>query len=323
MLYPLKFNPVYKDYMWGGTSLRDVYGRSVPYDIAAESWEISCHNNGMSIISNGELSGTSLQKIFENHKIDLLGNKAADYKKFPLLIKIIDAKERLSLQVHPEDLYAGIHENGELGKNEMWYVLKAGEASKLTIGLKKGVTKELFREGLIKGEIEGMINEIPVKAGDVVDIPAGLIHAIEEDIMIVEVQQNSDTTYRVSDWNRVGLDGKPREIHVEKALDVIDFDSKIPIGKIEGVSTQIGKNRVTSYISNDYFIIDKLDITGTMTETTKKAHAIIYICMDGNVSIRWQGTETSVVEGESILIPACLGDYDLVGDAKLLKAIPK
>ncbi len=230
MLYPLKFKPVYKDYLWGGgNKMSEQFGRTLPGDCIAESWDVACHNNGMSTVSNGPLEGLPLEALFAYYRQPpLLGKDCDKYEKFPLLIKIIDAKQRLSLQVHPEDVYANINENGELGKNEMWYVIRAEEGSKLAIGLKDGVSKEMFAKAISDGSLGDHINYMPVSAGDVINIPAGLIHAIGEGIMIAEVQQNSDTTYRVFDWNRVGVDGKPRPpLHVDKALDVIDFDQRI------------------------------------------------------------------------------------------------
>lgn len=320
MLYPLKFKPVYKDYLWGGDSFEKLYNRETPGDIIAESWEVACHNNGMSLITNGPLAGKTLQEIYESNKEALLGSCADQYNKFPLLIKFIDAKNKLSVQVHPEDDYAHVNENGELGKNEMWYVLNAKEGSKLAIGLKDGVTKEQFAKGIEEGTVADLINEMPVVAGDVVNIPAGLLHAIQDGIMIAEVQQNSDTTYRVFDWNRVGTDGNPRPLHVQQALDVIDFEQSIPKEKCIGEKLVVGDNTLTKYIYNQYFGVEELDLHGIYSDSTVLDHMAIYMCVKGKLEVQWQDTVTDLSIGETVLIPACLGDFKLSGDAKLIKA---
>lgn len=320
MLYPLKFKPVYKDYIWGGDTFKNVYSREVEGDVIAESWEVACHKNGMSVVTEGALAGKTLQAIYDDNKSDLLGAGSENYNKFPLLVKLIDAKNKLSVQVHPEDDYAMVNENGELGKNEMWYVMRAEEGSKLAIGLKDGVTKEQFAKGIEDGTLAEYVNEMPVQAGDVIDIPAGLLHAIQDGIVIAEVQQNSDTTYRVFDWNRVGADGNPRPLHVKQALDVIDFDQRIPKDKTVGVTSEVGSSSLTKYIYNQYFGIDEVELNGTYEDSTKEDHMIIYVCMDGSFEVKWNGTVTSMKAGESILIPACLGAFEMVGEAKVLKA---
>lgn len=320
MLYPLKFKSVYKDYLWGGTSFREVYGREVDSDVIAESWDVACHKNGMSQVSNGILAGKTLEEIYDADPKALLGSSYENYGKFPLLIKLIDAKQRLSLQVHPEDAYAKANEKGELGKNEMWYVLSAEPGASLAIGLKDGVTKAQFAKAIEDGSLAEYVNEMPVEAGDVIDIPAGLLHAIQEGIMIAEVQQNSDTTYRVFDWNRLGADGKPRPLHVKQALDVIDFDQKIAKEKCHGKSSIIGESRLTQYIQNHYFGIDEITLKGNYLDSTELDHMMIYICLSGDFKLLWNGTETNLTAGETVLIPAELGQIELQGDSKILKA---
>lgn len=221
------FEADYKERVWGGTSLRDRLNKKIPYDHTGESWEVACHDNGDSIIRNGVLQGLTLKEALQVHAKEITGQDMKADEKFPLLIKFIDAKDKLSVQVHPEDAYAMINENGELGKSEAWYILDAKPGAKLIAGLKDKVSKEDFIEALEKkGELEHVLNEVEVHTGDVINIPAGFVHAIEDGILLAEIQQNSDTTYRVYDWNRVGLDGKSRELHVDKSLDVIDFEGK-------------------------------------------------------------------------------------------------
>lgn len=320
MLYPLKFIPVYKEIVWGGQSLKTVYDRDIPFENTGESWDIACHENGMSIVANGDLKGKTLLEIFNTQKEALLGQKHANMQKFPLLVKIIDAKDRLSLQVHPQDTYAMENENGELGKCEMWCVLSAKEGAKLVVGLKEGVTKEQFKKAIEAGKLEEYINEIEVKAGDVLNIPAGLLHAIEEDILIAEVQQNSDTVYRVYDWNRMGLDGKPRPLHVRQAMDVIDFDNRLNKEITKGLTVHKDGNSINYLVANQYFAVQTISLEECLIEDTKQQYMIIYMCLNGSFSVKWQGQTTNVLAGESILIPACIGDYSIVGKGLILKA---
>ena len=220
---PIIFAPDYKERVWGGEKLKTVYGKEIPFEHTGESWEIACHDHGQSVAVNGTFKGMTLKDILLSAGQEVIGKGFDQGDKFPLLIKLIDAKDDLSVQVHPDDAYAHVHENGELGKSEAWVILEAEEGASLVIGLKEGTTKKAFEDALKAGELEKVLNRLPVKSGDVVDIPAGLLHAIGSGIMLAEVQQNSDTTYRVYDWNRVGLDGKSRELHVEKSLETIDF----------------------------------------------------------------------------------------------------
>ncbi len=319
MLYPLKFDQVYTENVWGGCLLKEFYGRDIPYDHTGESWDIACHSHGMSRVKDGPLKGMTLETLFDEYKDDLIGSIADRYDKFPLLVKIIDANNRLSLQVHPDDAYAKVHEEGELGKSEMWYVLNAKDGAKVTLGLKDGVTRKQFKTGLDEGDIYDLINEIPVKAGDVINIPAGLIHSIEEDILLAEVEENSDTVYRVFDWNRMGLDGKPRQLHIDKALEVIDFDGKFLKETTPGlVDDQKGRSLI-HYIYNQYFAVDKIILKRNFEDSTEFDHMMIYLCIEGRVEFLWNGTSTSLKAGESILIPACLGSYEIVGRGELLR----
>lgn len=320
ILYPLKFHPIYKEKMWGGNKLEEIYDRNIPNNHTGESWDIACHAHGMSEVSNGHLAGMTLEMMFNKHKNALLGSVADKYDKFPLLVKIIDANKRLSLQVHPTDDYARVHENNELGKNEMWYVLWAKEGAKVTLGLKDGVDKATFAKAIRNGTVAEYINEIPVKAGDVIDIPAGLLHSIEEGIMLAEVEENSDTVYRVFDWNRMGLDGKPRELHIDKALDVIDFDAKLPKVVSEGLVDEQEGARLIHYVYNEYFAVDRLIIKGTYLDSTENDHMMIYLCVDGCVEFLWQETTTSLRAGEFALIPASLGDYKIAGMGELVRS---
>ncbi len=319
MLYPMKFVPVYKEYIWGGNNLKQKFNRILPSEYTAESWEIACHSNGMSRVVNGPLAGLTLDKLFKYSKDEMMGEKSKDYDEFPLLIKIIDAEKRLSLQVHPNDEYAKNYENGQNGKDEVWYVIDAKENAKLVLGLKENVTKEMFLQAVKDETISEIINEIPVEAGDVINIPAGLLHAIEEGVIIAEVQQNSDLVYRVNDWNRVDENGESRELHIDKAIDVIDFDHKISKQKISGKVLELGKNMMTTLTENKHFVINKLDLLGSFNESTIDSGMLIYTCIKGGFVISWNDKLLEVSVGESLLIPMCVNDYKLFGEAGILR----
>jgi mannose-6-phosphate isomerase len=324
MLYPLKFSHVYKERIWGGDKLKSKYKRDIYADNIGESWEVACHKEGMSIIENGEYKGKSLQYIFDYYGEELMGSKYFECDRFPLLVKLIDAKERLSLQVHPNDPYANLLERGEYGKSEMWYVLNAKPDAKLIIGLKDGVSRDDFLNGLMNNDIKPYLNEVPVKAGDVFFIPAGLLHAITEEVMVAEIQQSSDTVYRVFDWNRLGLNGKPRELHLEKALGSIDFQHRIDKRKLQGLHVQETNKETTYLIADEHFAIEKIKLSGYSYDSTNKEKMMIILCLQGQLEITWNDETWNVEAGETILLPACMGEFELNGNSEFLKAyIPK
>ncbi|GMQ61350.1 type I phosphomannose isomerase catalytic subunit [Vallitalea maricola] len=318
MLYPLFFEPDFKERVWGGTLLQDKLNKDIPYEHTGESWEVACHDNGNSIIKNGRLKGRTLKEVLENNSEELVGYKIDSNDKFPLLIKFIDAKDKLSVQVHPEDQYAMKYENGELGKSEAWYILDAAPGAKLIAGLKDNVSKDDFTKALKEGHLEQVLNEVEVEAGDVINIPAGFVHAIEDGILLAEIQQNSDTTYRVYDWNRVGLDGNMRELHVEKSLDVIDFEGKHSKDVVTGLGIKDGENEIIYYVANKYFSLEKIGLKRKLKERTNNKFSI-YMCISGSGKVVYNNIEYDFRLGDSFMIPASLGDYELEGDASLVK----
>ena len=218
-VYPLTFYPVFKDYPWGGRHLETELGREIPDGIVAESWDIAAHANGSTIVRNGDAAGLTLPQMLERWGLALVGTRnqqALRTGKFPLLIKLLDANTWLSVQVHPKDDYALEHE-GEYGKTEMWIVLQAASGAELIYGFNPGVTKEAFAAAIEDGTTEQWLYHLPVEAGDIVFVPAGTVHALGPGVIVAEIQQNSDTTYRIYDW------GRPRPLHIDKALDVLDF----------------------------------------------------------------------------------------------------
>jgi mannose-6-phosphate isomerase len=228
MLYPLIFQPRYKDRVWGGRELERLYGKRLPADTPiGESWEIADRPGDASLIANGPLAGRNLRWLMENHASEVLGGaKPAAEGRFPLLCKILDAREKLSLQVHPPASKAK-ELRGE-PKTEMWYIADAAPDASLYVGLKRGVTRAEFEAKIADGSVADCFHRIPVRAGDAMFLPSGRVHAIGDGLVIFEIQQNSDTTYRVFDWNRVGLDGKPRELHIAQSLASIDFNDFEP-----------------------------------------------------------------------------------------------
>ena len=208
-----RLTPAFKDYIWGGTRLRDEYGKKCDYDKVAESWELSCHKDGASVVADGEDKGFTLAEYIDKHGKAVLGTDCEKFENFPILIKLIDAKDNLSVQVHPDNEYA-LRVEGEYGKTEMWYIVDCDEGATLLYGFKHEISKEEFAERIADNTLLEVTNAVPVKKGDVFFIQAGTLHAIGKGILIAEIQQNSNTTYRIYDYGRVGKDGKPRELHL-------------------------------------------------------------------------------------------------------------
>lgn len=318
MLYPLKFKPLYKDYVWGGRNLEKL-GKALPdAGIVAESWEVSCHKNGSSIIANGEFEGLSLPDLVERFGRILVGSSLPqkDIDKFPLLIKLIDAENNLSVQVHPDDAYAKSRENGEYGKNEMWYIISAKPGAKIVYDITPGTTRQIFAEAVSQNRVESCLKSVNVFPGDAINIPAGLVHAIGKGILLAEVQQNSDTTYRVYDYGRVG-----RQLHIEKALEVIDFGSAGRREKYAGLELSLGNGCMKKIIiANQYFCTEVYHVSGKIDENADGSKFFIYTFISGKGSIAWDGGEMTVGMGESVLIPAEIGKYFLSGNFTALRA---
>ncbi len=322
MFYPLKFKPFYKDYIWGGRNLEKL-GKELPMGIVAESWEVSCHPDGPSTVANGDFKGMKLSRLVAKYGRRIVGNALPDkdIEKFPLLVKFIDANKNLSVQVHPDDNYATANEKGEYGKNEMWYVISAKASSKLVYDVEEGVTRESFAKAVEEGSIKKCLKEIPVSAGDVINIPSGLVHAIGKGIVLAEIQQNSNSTYRVYDYNRVDAKGSKRPLHIDKALDVIDFDTKNRREKCRGLKVPLKSGCYKTYmIANKYFSIEIYEIDGTIIENTRGERFYIYVVVEGSGKIEYAGKTMDIKLGESILIPAEMEGYEMSGCFKALKA---
>ena len=303
-LYPFTFTPHFKERVWGGRNLERLYGKPLPPDqVIGESWEITDRPEGVSVIAHGPLAGKTLRWLMENHAAELLGADRAGVKTFPLLVKILDAQDKLSLQVHPPAAKA--KDLGGEPKTEMWYITDATPAADLFVGLKRGVTRTDFEKKVADGSVAECFHHIPVKAGDVMFLPSGRVHAIGAGNVIFEIQQNSDTTYRVFDWNRVGLDGKPRDLHVAQSLASIDFNDFEPsLAKGEYSRSEVFATR---YLVDDpLFRANSWRIKrGQRFHVSNKLPQIFGI-LHGRLVLSANGVEVTVSPGQFCLVPAAL-----------------
>ena len=299
-----KLAPAFQDYLWGGTKLRDVYGKRCDFDKVAESWELSTHPAGESALAGGERDGLPLGQYFQQFP-QALGKNAAAFESFPLLIKLIDAKEPLSIQVHPSDEYA-LRVEGEYGKTEMWVIVNCDPGAFLYFGVNRPVSKEEFRQRIENNTVLEVLNKVEVHPGDVFFIQSGTIHAIGAGILICEIQQNSNVTYRVYDYGRVGKDGKKRELHIEKAVAVTNC---APAKKDDSHYPHIA--------DCDYFTVDKLNLDGTtfnkLEGTVSEKSFLSILVLDGEGTITSNGESVSYKKGDSIFLTAGSGEYSIEG----------
>ena len=318
MIYPLLLKAPVKDYLWGGTRLKDEFHFETDAAKAAEAWVLSCHKDGESIVSNGEFAGKTLTQVLKFWGKKSLGGKAAAFPYFPLLIKLIDAKDRLSVQVHPDDAYA-LKNEGEYGKTEMWYVVDAEKDAKLIYGFSKSISKEEFARRIQSNTLTEVCNVVPVKKGDVFFIAAGTLHAIGKGILIAEVQQNSNTTYRVSDYGRLGADGKPRALHIDKALAVTKTQPPtVPYGAVGSVmSYPFGKLR--NLARCDFFTTQLLSLNGTAAFSASVDSFETLLVLSGEAVLSYAGGNIRLKKGSSVFVPAGVSST-LSGCAEILCA---
>lgn len=314
-LYPLTFTPVYKDYPWGGTRIPETYNRNVPSGIYAESWEIADHEDGMSIISNGPLAGLTLREVLQNHPTEILGTGIAG-TKFPLLIKLIDAKQKLSVQVHPNDETAA--QFGGEAKTEMWYLLGENK-TQVFCGLKEGITREDFLKSVDTGTSGETLRVVPVQKDDAVFVRGGRVHAIDGGCLILEIQQNSNTTYRIYDWGRMGNDGKPRDLHIEQAVNVINWnDNENPLAEpvVISSSDQLTHSQI---LACEYFRLEKLMFSAPLKTVLDGTSFHALFVSEGTATVHWGEEQLEAAAGTSVLIPAALPSYVLDGNATVLR----
>ncbi len=321
---PFLLGPAGKDYLWGGKRLQEEYGKNLNLTPLAETWECSTHPDGSSMIKSGEFSGMSLDALLKLHP-EYLGTHGRNQCELPILVKYIDAREKLSIQVHPSDEYAMKYENGSLGKTEMWYVVDAGENAELIYGFYQDTDKETIRKSLEKGTIEKYLQKIKVKKDDIFYIEAGTIHAIGADILLVEVQENSNLTYRLYDYERVDKNGKKRELHIEKALENINY---------KGSDTPRQPMRVLRYERGcasellcrcKYFqvyreLLNNLAIEPKVELQTDFTSFQVLLCLEGNISlVECDGQTLDFSKGDCVFVPAQSVPLQLKGKAQLLR----
>ena len=316
-LYPIKFNPILKDKIWGGQKLNTILNKESELPNIGESWELSDVEGDTSIVSNGSLKGQSLKDLLETYKADLLGEK--NYKvfgnKFPLLIKFIDAKEDLSIQLHPNDELAAKRHNS-FGKTEMWYVFQADEDSNLIVGFNQDMTPEKYLKHLEDKTLTEIMNFDKVKTGDTYFIEVGRIHAIGAGVMVAEIQQTSDITYRVYDWDRVDDEGNERDLHNDLAIDAFDFNMpdnfRVNYSKEENKSNQM--------VSCPYFTTSYIDLNTTLEKENNNDSFLIYMCVEGEAEISTDGFSEMIKAGETVLLPAAIKHYKIASkSARLLE----
>ena len=316
-LYPLKFQPILKDKIWGGQKLQQLLHKPTTSKNAGESWEISDVEGDTSIVANGALQGSSLKHLLETHKSDLLGEKNFRQfgTKFPLLIKFIDAKDDLSVQLHPNDQLAKARHNS-FGKTEMWYVVQADPDSNLIVGFNQKMFQELYLKHLEDKTLQRILNFDAVKAGDTYFIEVGRIHAIGAGVLLAEIQQTSDITYRVYDWDRVDSEGNERELHNDIALEAFDFDMPDNFR----VDYTKDSNTPTELVSCPYFTTNVMDVNERISKENTHDSFMIYMCVDGNAQIEVAGNQTEISMGETVLIHACIKQFSISANhAKLLE----
>ena len=331
MLYPLKFRPIFKERVWGGRNLERLYNKKLPPEIPiGESWEISDRPGDVSEIENGPLAGKTLRSLMEEHRHELLGAPSfpsaervgergqPGEPRFPLLIKILDAREKLSIQAHPPAEVA--KQLGGEPKTEMWFIADATPEAELFVGLKPGVTRAQFEAAIKDGTVAEHVHQVSVKAGDAMFLPSGRLHAIGAGNVIFEIQQNSDTTYRVFDWNRKGTDGKPRELHVKEALASINFDDFEP-GLIASKYSRNPMMKVRYLVDDPLFRIDSCQVKRGQQFYLRSDSVQVLGILRGRANVQKSGDKShepvGLQAGEFVLLPACLGRVTVVAETQI------
>ncbi|MCR2803549.1 mannose-6-phosphate isomerase, class I [Paenibacillus soyae] len=310
MNQPIFLQPVFQERIWGGTKLKELFGYSIPTEQTGECWAISAHPNGQSIVKDGPYEGMPLGTLWTSHpELFRSGSKV-----FPLLTKLLDASDDLSVQVHPDDSYAGEHENGELGKTECWYIVDAEPGAAIIYG-HEASSREQLRQMIESGQWEELLTKVPVKAGDFFYVPSGTIHALGKGIVVLETQQSSDTTYRVYDYDRRDKDGNLRELHLEKAIDVTTIPqayepAKYSAAEREGIVQ-------TTFVSNSFFTVEKWDITGRTEMPANEKYTLVSV-IGGSGLLRVLDSEYKLNKGDHLILPVDFGPYELDGELKLI-----
>ena len=310
-LYPLKFQPILKDRIWGGRRLQTVLNKNLEgHEKVGESWEISGVEGNLSVVSNGFLQGNNLEGLIEVYMGDILGDRVFEQYglEFPLLLKYIDASEILSVQVHPDDALAE-KRHGSNGKTEMWYVIDAFPESEIITGFNREMSRESYLEHLNNGKLTEILNTEKASAGDVFYIPAGRVHATGAGILLAEIQQTSDITYRIYDWDRTGENGKGRELHTQLALDALDFRYQPPYK----TSYQRAKNKAVSLVQSPYFTSSLLELDQAHLRDFHTIDSfMVFMCLEGTGELQYGSGEETIETGDTLLVPASLEVVNLI-----------
>lgn len=313
----LKLLPALKDYLWGGTKLKDEYKFETPLQKVAEGWMLSCHKDGESYVEGGNYDGKPLSEVIACEGKVILGSNAQKFDFFPILIKLIDAKKDLSVQVHPNNEYA-LRIEGEYGKTECWYVIDCEDDAELIYGFNRKISNEEFARRIDDNTFLDVVNKVKVKKGDFFFIEAGTLHAIGKGILLAEIQQNSNTTYRVYDYNRLGADGKPRPLHTQKAIDVTVCEPpKLNTEKNNKIAFYGYSEQLLTKC--DLFTVCELNISKSALRKATKESFVSLLVIDGNGKIKRKDTEFSLKKGDSIFISADSGDFEIEGELKILE----
>lgn len=317
-MIPFELKATIKDYIWGGTKLREIFGKESELERLAESWELSCHPDGESIIASGEYAGMTLTQFLREHP-EAMGTSCSNVDEFPVLVKLIDAKNDLSIQVHPEDSYARVHENDN-GKTEMWYIIDAEEGAELVYGFKAELTKDEFKIAIENNTLMDKLNRVPVKKGDVFFINPGTLHAIGKGILIAEIQQSSNVTYRVYDYGRLGADGKPRQLHVEKALEVTKLgpaeEYKLPAPDTAGEELTVQQLADCKFFR--VFRFDMTDENGELWFNEACPSFQHILVLDGSCQLVCGGNMLPLKKGSSVFVPAGADAFNITGKCSMI-----
>lgn len=313
--YPLTFYPILKERIWGGTKLKTYLNKPISSDITGESWEISTVDDEVSVVSNGNFEGKSLNDLINDYPEAILGTKvyAQFGKQFPLLFKYLDAREDLSIQLHPNDALAKKYHDS-FGKTEMWYVMQADEEASLIVGFKEKSSREAFLKSLNNKTLLELLDTKKVKKGDVFFLETGTIHAIGAGIVIAEIQQTSDITYRIYDFDRVDANGETRELHIDLALEAINYelvDAQKEYAQLKNVPNEI--------VNCQYFTTNIIPLDGKSSISKNKDSFTVFMCIDGNFEIKYHEQNHAFKKGDTVLIPAEMNEFQIVGKASILE----
>ena len=313
--YPLIFNPIFKERIWGGTKLKDFLNKSFEGNQIGESWELSTVANDVSVVANGEFAGLNLNELIEKYPIELLGSKSIEKfgLEFPLLFKFLDAKEDLSIQVHPNDELAKQRHNS-FGKTEMWYVMQADEKARLVVGFKNKTNKKDYLKHIEDKTLVAVLNETPVKKGDTFFLETGTVHAIGAGVLIAEIQQTSDITYRLYDWDRVDAKGIGRELHNDLAVEAINYEETNTKVQYENIS-----NESVNLVECPFFTTNILEVSELYHGKKKKECFTVLMCTEGKFTLTTTNSKSEFKKGDTVLIPAILEEFQIIGETSLLE----